>query len=57
MKYETNTLPRGDSTKKIIASQGSFTLVYTFRLPFVTEFTRANSVKKTQSRFCACKRF
>ena len=35
MKYETNTLPRGDSAEKIIDSQGSVTLVYTFRLPFV----------------------
>ena len=40
MKYETNTLPIGDSADKIIDSQGSFTLVYTFRLPFVNSHAR-----------------
>ena len=31
MKYETNTLPGGDSAEKVIDSQGTFALVCTFR--------------------------
>ena len=40
MKYETNTLPGGDSAEKVIDSQSSFTLVYKFRLTFVCSHAR-----------------
>ena len=47
MKYETNTLPKGDSAEKILDSQGSVTLVYTFRYHLyikTREFNERNTI-------------
>ena len=43
MKTKTNTLPKGDSADKIIDSQGSFTLFYTFCLLFAHSLARIQS--------------
>ena len=51
MKYETNTLPRGDSAVKIIDSQGSVTLVYTFRYHLYIK-TRVFNKRNTITFLC-----